>query len=240
LDSLAEEHGISQRNFDNLLKALDKGCVTQGTRITDIVTKLRKASNAQTSSASPSKSKGAQNSSPLKKRKVASIRSDTEDIDSDDEMALLPKTPTKKQKVDSSSKLMTRSATKSSIESAPSSRASSEESNASLAETPEDQSSSARVPSSPRPTSTRYRVPDQSRVRSDAMDIDSESGVEVEEPTLPKRFRPVFLDYKQWYQRDPRLEREWKDAEKHKESMLTLYPHPFEKYRPAEMEVEDV
>lgn len=247
MDSLAEEHGISQTIFGNLLKALDKACVTQGARIIDHVTKLRKQSNAKASSSSPSKStlpKRAQNSSPLKKRKATSNRSDTEDQDDDDDddMSLLPKTPTKKQKVNPPSKLSIRSSTKPPVESTPSTSASAEESDTSLAETPDEESSPAHTPaislSNPGPP-TRYRVSDQNRHHSDAMDVDYEPEVEDNEPRLPKRFRPVFLDYKQWYQRDPRIEQEWKEAEKHKGNMLTLYPHPFEKYRPAQMEVED-
>lgn len=66
---------------------------------------------------------------------------------------------------------------------------------------------------------------------SDSMDIDAEPPLtlpfssekdsleedeeyEEDERIPPARFRPVFLDQKQWYQRDYRIERLWKDAEK--------------------------
>jgi hypothetical protein len=44
-----------------------------------------------------------------------------------------------------------------------------------------------------------------------AMNVDSPSQSDGDDETLqPRRFRPVFLDHKQWYRRDPRLEHEYR------------------------------
>lgn len=210
MDSLAKEYGISQRIFDNLLKALDKACVDQEMRITEHIAALRKQMRAKPSLASPSKSTlptGALNSSPSKQRKVASSRSDTGD--GDDGISLLPKPPTKRQKVDTPSKSsIRRSGPKLPIESAipsvstshnpyalrtPARFSSEDDSESSPASTP---------PVSPSP-STRCRFPDQNRVHSNAMDVDPESESEDDELPPPKRLRPVFLDHKKWEAPDP-------------------------------------
>jgi hypothetical protein len=49
-----------------------------------------------------------------------------------------------------------------------------------------------------------------------------------------RRFRPVFLDYQQWFSRDSQLEREWNAAEAHKRKMIALYGHPFGPYQQVE------
>jgi hypothetical protein len=56
MGSLAQEHEVPQPIFENLLKALDTGCIKQGARIVDLVTKLRRKSNAQAPSPSASRS----------------------------------------------------------------------------------------------------------------------------------------------------------------------------------------
>ena len=59
-----------------------------------------------------------------------------------------------------------------------------------------------------------------------AMDVDvlsSLSELTDEVTHEPRRFRPVFLDYKQWHRLDPRLEREWKQIELcRKEGIVTV------------------
>lgn len=45
-------------------------------------------------------------------------------------------------------------------------------------------------------------------------------------PPQSRRFRPVFLDRKQWAWRDPRIAREWRAMVEHKRSMVDLYGHP--------------
>ena len=47
------------------------------------------------------------------------------------------------------------------------------------------------------------------------MTQDEEEGDETERPPW-RRFRPVFLDHKQWYSQDRRIKRIWKEAELYK------------------------
>jgi hypothetical protein len=58
----------------------------------------------------------------------------------------------------------------------------------------------------------------QGHVDEIAMDLDPLTELEASDEGVVavhqrRRFRPVFLDHKQWYQRDPRLDREWKRVE---------------------------
>ena len=93
-------------------------------------------------------------------------------------------------------------------------------------------------PSTPRSKrdSSRHQSSYQATVDENAMEVDTKSpyAQPLGEPLRSRRFRPVFLDHKQWFGRDPRVEREWELAEAHKQSMIGLYGHPFEKYRPSE------
>ncbi|KAF4577244.1 hypothetical protein EYR36_005231 [Pleurotus pulmonarius] len=98
--------------------------------------------------------------------------------------------------------------------------------------TPRRQRSSVSVP----PKKLRGKEPEINIVDGSAMDVDegadsSSSRSDDGDFLVLRRFRPVFLDHKQWYKRDPRLTRIWRTAEEHKESMEKLYGHPFEQYR---------
>ena len=82
--------------------------------------------------------------------------------------------------------------------------------------------------------SPRKHPPVQIEVDDDEVEI-----MEIDRPeqqtvveVRTKRFRRVFLDHQQWLSRDPGLVREWQRAEAHKKSMMALYGHPFESYRP--------
>ncbi|KAF9493626.1 hypothetical protein BDN71DRAFT_1450119 [Pleurotus eryngii] len=83
---------------------------------------------------------------------------------------------------------------------------------------------------------SRGREPEVDVVDTSAMDIDedaeSSSSSDDGDALVSCRFRPVFLDHKQWYRRDPRMARIWRTAEAHKEAMTKLYGHPFQEYRP--------
>ena len=48
---------------------------------------------------------------------------------------------------------------------------------------------------------------------------------DVEDLPPPRRFRPVYLDCKQWNARDPRLARIWKKAEMHKQVLIKQCGH---------------
>lgn len=67
--------------------------------------------------------------------------------------------------------------------------------------------------------------------RIDVIDAENDGGAEggVESRT-PRRFRPIFLDQKQWFCRDEQAEDVWKEAETHSNQMTALYGHPFESY----------
>jgi hypothetical protein len=45
-------------------------------------------------------------------------------------------------------------------------------------------------------------------------------------PPPPRRFRPVYSDHKQWCSRDSRLNRVWKQGERHMQNLVELYGHP--------------
>ncbi|KAG2142372.1 hypothetical protein DEU56DRAFT_911075 [Suillus clintonianus] len=70
-----------------------------------------------------------------------------------------------------------------------------------------------------------------------AMEVDeqqAETEIEIEtepaQPPVRNRFRPVFLDQKQWCSRDPRLGKIWDAAVEHRVQMMGLYVHPFERW----------
>ncbi|KDQ25704.1 hypothetical protein PLEOSDRAFT_1106608 [Pleurotus ostreatus PC15] len=99
--------------------------------------------------------------------------------------------------------------------------------------TPRRQRSSVSVSPSKK---SRGKEPEVDVVDTSAMDVDedaeSSSPSDDGDVLVSRRFRPVFLDHKQWYRRDPRMARIWRTAEAHKEAMTKLYGHPFEEYRP--------
>ncbi|KAF8229640.1 hypothetical protein L208DRAFT_1401791 [Tricholoma matsutake] len=56
---------------------------------------------------------------------------------------------------------------------------------------------------------------------------------DTERSLPPRRFRPVYLDHKQWYARDSRLDKIWMQSKKRKQNMVQLYGHPLESLRGA-------
>jgi hypothetical protein len=84
--------------------------------------------------------------------------------------------------------------------------------------------------------SQRTKSTPQVVVADPPMDVDAPSSplfsdpdeINDAEPPPPRRFRPVYLDHKQWYSRDNRLNRVWKQGEKRKQNMVELYGHPLE------------
>ena len=54
------------------------------------------------------------------------------------------------------------------------------------------------------------------------------------EPVLPPRYRPVFLDHRQWYARDPRVEKEIAMGEEFRRTFLETFGQSIiDKYRPV-------
>jgi len=187
------------------------------------------------------------------KRKVTFPQAEIEGDGYDDvDMDLLsPETPTKRRKLDSPSKFTLPVPTKAnssllrnnSLQSTPSSSrvilGASEDQEEQLSH------SSLSDPSTPRRSQRHSHLQNHTDLTkprqkvTDAMGVDSNTNAsassdeEEEEDELlpPRRFRPVFLDHKQWYGRDPRLDRMWRRGEIHKRGVMELYEHPLEQYR---------
>jgi hypothetical protein len=81
-----------------------------------------------------------------------------------------------------------------------------------------------RPPKNPRPATTPIPMEVDNA-------LDAPSSEDEEEEPRPRRFRPVYLESKQWYSRDRRLARIWKAAEKYKRGMVELYGHPLDELR---------
>lgn len=92
--------------------------------------------------------------------------------------------------------------------------------------------------------SQRTKSTQQKLVADSPMEVDvpasplfsEDDEVDDVEPPAPRRFRPVYLDHKQWYSRDSRLNRIWKQGEKYKQHMVELYGHPLEQLRSSTMD----
>ena len=136
----------------------------------------------------------------------------------------LPETPTKRRKIGSSpsSTPLTKPRTPSSTRTAP-------------------------VRISPRGTETAIPpiiIPSSPLKRSlpvtnTTLDLPSSSEEsDVEDLPPSRRFRPVYLDCKQWNARDPRLARIWKKAEMHKEALIKQCGHPLDRYRHVDVEMD--
>lgn len=96
---------------------------------------------------------------------------------------------------------------------------------------PETTTPSISVPSSP----LKRSLP----VTNATLDLPSSSEEsDVEEVPPSRRFRPVYLDCKQWNARDPRLARIWKKAEMHKQALIKQCGHSLDRYRHVDAEMD--
>jgi hypothetical protein len=79
-------------------------------------------------------------------------------------------------------------------------------------------------------STTMKKTPRRQRVFRPGEEDESELEVERDEDPKPavtsRRFRPVFLDQRQWSSRDPGLEIIWKEAEALKKEMIKFHGHP--------------
>ena len=76
-------------------------------------------------------------------------------------------------------------------------------------------------------------------VTNTTLDLPSSSEESDAEDLPPsRRFRPVYLDCKQWNARDPRLTRIWKKAEMHKQALIKQCGHPLDRYGHADVEMD--
>ena len=103
------------------------------------------------------------------------------------------------------------------------------------------------IPSRPGPSTPR-RTPrstsqNQTKITGHelAMEVDqaSDRNRSASPPPQPRRFRPIFIDRKQWLSRDPRISRGWPAMMEHKKSMINLYGHPFATQMP-DLQMQDV
>ncbi|KAH7925595.1 hypothetical protein BV22DRAFT_1088762 [Leucogyrophana mollusca] len=249
--SLYENYSIQKTAFKALVRTIEKNCEAIADKIKADMTG-RRASRPSASqhraptspSKSPSKSalKGKSlELTPAKamvqKRSVVFSHSQPHDFDDD---APFPETPTKKRKLGSPSKSATAESSprKRSVPNTPSSTASfhlamsgasggraNEESQPSVLPTASI-ASPISGPSTPRRTRSR---PSMSLEEPATMDIDEVGG--GGERRIYRRFRPIFVEQQQWCCRDPKTQDIWAQAEEHKLQMMSLYGHPFDKYR---------
>ena len=76
-------------------------------------------------------------------------------------------------------------------------------------------------------------------VTNTTLDLPSSSEEsDVEDLPPSRRFRPVYLDCKQWNARDPRLARIWKKAEMHKQALIKQCGHPLDRYGHVDVEMD--
>lgn len=251
--SMCEDHGIPLPAFKSIVKALDKDCDALADSIKSQLqinssnasskTHVRPSASPQKSpskSAMKSKPQNLTPSKPLALKRAVVFSHDALD-DSDD--ISLPQTPSKRRRVESPSKPGP-SVSPTRRTKAPQKFTSSTaafELAMSGVSTPhhERQKSSFSIGSShspglftPRRTRTHSSRPAE---EPDTMEVDEQrvENLEIVEPTVRKRFRPVFLDQQQWLNQDPKLSKIWDAAVEHRTQMMRLYAHPFEQYRPV-------
>ncbi|KIK95364.1 hypothetical protein PAXRUDRAFT_389020 [Paxillus rubicundulus Ve08.2h10] len=84
------------------------------------------------------------------------------------------------------------------------------------------------------------------RPRTRTMEVDqqlspshSQAQLSPTRPAPRRRFRPVFFEQQQWCARDPKVERMWTNAAMHRDKMIEIHGHPFERYRQGANAVVD-
>jgi hypothetical protein len=92
------------------------------------------------------------------------------------------------------------------------------------------------IPSTNVPSSPLKRSLPMTNSTLDLPSSSEESDVEDLPPS--RRFRPVYLDCKQWNARDPRLARIWKKAEMHRQALIKQCGHPLDGYRRVDVEMD--
>ncbi|KAF5377882.1 hypothetical protein D9615_006679 [Tricholomella constricta] len=230
----ASEHHISLKILTKLLNKLTGCCTSVKARIQNDVKVKRSPAKpvAATPRRSPKKALRALPSrdSPTKRKLAEPLAEQTSDDEVSD--ALLPETPSKKRKADLSTKLSLPSLSPIKLVFPPvasSSRV-----------TPDTHTIASGASAPPRRAAAVSHSPSQ-RDES-VMDVDDGTDnhqrlpslhekSDMESLPLRRRFRPVYLDHKQWYGVDKRVKRIWKQAEQHRERMVELYGHPFESIR---------
>jgi len=251
--SLCETHGVPLPAFKSIVKALDKDCDALADKIKSQLhngnspgasSKLRirpSASPQKSPSKSVLKSK-AQDRTPAKPLALKRAVAFSHDVQDDSDDISLPETPSKRRRVESPSKhspstprakhAMTPLGTTSVTTAF-------EQAMRGVSTPRHEAKKSAFSINSSHTSLPGPSTPQRSRTHSskfadeaNAMEVDEEPMESVELP-VRKRFRPVFLDQQQWHSQDPKLAKIWDAAIEHRTKMMGLYPHPFERYRPA-------
>jgi hypothetical protein len=215
-DTIIEDNELQTKTFHALLKTLDKTCDALGTRIATEVAEIRRSNTVSQPKvyASPSRRAAVptfneKRPSPTKKRKL--------------DMAL--DEPTEKGDFSPTKRIL---------------RSAAHETASSLRGQTNTSREALRPfvsPSQPSVPAVRRGLKEGTLVARIEADIDSRSEP-AQVDLRPRRFRPIFLDQKQWFCQDPHLEREWERAEAHKTEMTRLYGHPLESYRNNIMELD--
>ncbi|KAG6919248.1 hypothetical protein DXG01_008044 [Tephrocybe rancida] len=148
------------------------------------------------------------------KRKAEEL---TAQLESDDEMGgPVPETPSKKRRAESPSLPPLPSPTKLAFPPVASS------SRVALGDQP-------RAPPGAPPRPDTVDDDDAMSVDEDAYAFSSrvrfDDGGKAEERSIRRRFRPIYLDHKQWYAVDKRVKRLWKQAERYKASIKEHHGH---------------
>ena len=250
-----EDYELSQRAFDSVIKILSKECGSVAKKITSDVNELRKelrqkvypaAKTTSTSVVTPSsrKTRSAASSpskSSMKGKSTDALSSKTPALkrvvsfnqsEDDDEDMSPPETPTKRRKLDSVPIKTTalsstgKAQNLSAFEAAISGRNAADNGASAL-----DIASTTHFQPGP---STPHRTPNSARrnhiktaERETAMEVDPSPEYDHSPFLQTRRFRPIFLDRKQWFSRDPKIAREWPAMTEHKRQMVDLYGHPF-------------
>jgi hypothetical protein len=244
--TFAEDNDIPQKSMIKLVNKIASTCSSLKVRIQD-ENKAKRSSPAKakaTTTPRRSPTKPALRELPSRdsaqKRKLSSVTA-LDRVESDVDMfdTLAPETPTKRRKAESPSKAMQSSSPcKPVLPPTPSSSRVKLDTDVEMTALSAPQKASS-LPSTPR-RSQRTKSAPQVVVADPPMDADDHPSPlfsaqeESDEAELPRRrFRPVYLDHKQWYSRDSRLNRIWRQGEKHKQNMVELYGHPLKQLFPT-------
>ncbi|GLB38663.1 hypothetical protein LshimejAT787_0505280 [Lyophyllum shimeji] len=232
----AAEHGITTKIFTNLLNKITGCCSSVKAQIQRDVkakrstTKQPAATAATTPRRSPKKPARILPSKDSPTKRKAAEPPSTEQDSADEQVdEPMPETPSKKRKAESP-------ATKPASPLKPIFPPVASSSRVTLdthVTQEDDRSLPAPTSSPPLPQSdpsamdvdvdpnTASAVPLAHRNAADAEDL----------PPARRRFRPVYVDHRQWYGVDKRVRRIWKQAEKYKAQMVDKYGHPLEALR---------
>ncbi|TFK18028.1 hypothetical protein FA15DRAFT_698233 [Coprinopsis marcescibilis] len=216
-DDLASEFGVSPRPLQDFINRLTKD-------FSGLKRKIAQESRSK-ASATPSPTKAPTGVTPrrtvarrllLAKHNPTPQRLEAE-VDEDDDDTPLPETPTKKRRIDNSPDL---SGQKTSLFEA------TIRGSTSRVALDDVRARPTRAVGQGSPLKQATSLP-QGDAQMAEPDSSSESEDEGPKAFSFRRFRPAYLEQKQWNARDPRLKRIWKLREQQKQKFVELYGDPF-------------